>query len=361
MLVNAANAQLLSGSGVCGAFAKDAGEGIFDECDQLKKKLNVGSIPVGHTVMTTNGNIKQAKAILHTVGPKGSDKHRKELLVNAIENSLKMAAGIDVNKNYVSPNLPQGQKYTSIAIPALSTGIFGYPLEEAAQITSETINKFVQENPEALKEIHFIFLDPNKDPQKTAKAYIKAFDQQFPAVICAANAENQYSVKGEASCTHFALSFIALNEPATSEGLQKLLKENVILGNEFIAADKSFGYLNDRIERYKHNPVQITAEGLETFGTPLSEMDNDTFAVENNAAAMRHFLKFVLTRFKNQEMSGCVMSNGFVSVALRNFDGMVEFFDSHGPDETIENAKPAYVLSVPHTNEKETIEKLLPF
>ncbi len=180
VLVNAANAQLASGSGVCGEFYKQAGQEIFDECEQIKISLgNVTSIPVGQAVLTTSGAIKQSPVVLHAVGPHGSDKNRQELMENVFLNSLKIAAGVEANEKYISDKLDKTQKYRSIAFPAISTGIFGYPLDEAADIAVKTIEKFVQQYPEAYDEINFVFLDPAKDKSKTADVYSNAFDKQL--------------------------------------------------------------------------------------------------------------------------------------------------------------------------------------
>lgn len=89
VLVNAANSNLLAGAGVCGAFNKDAGKEIFDECTHIKKALNKDSIPVGHAVMTTSGALKHTQAVIHAVGPQGSDAEREKLMADVINNSLK--------------------------------------------------------------------------------------------------------------------------------------------------------------------------------------------------------------------------------------------------------------------------------
>lgn len=177
VLVNAANAQLISGAGVCGSFFDHAGQTIFDECAQIKETLGkVPSIPIGQTVMTTRGDLQQfetVKAVLHTVSPKGSDKNREKLMEDAIFNSLKLAAGIDADKKYISKALPEENKYRSISFPALGTGIYNYPKPEAARIAAETIKKFIEQYPQAFDEINFVFSDD------TVYDYIDAFNAQF--------------------------------------------------------------------------------------------------------------------------------------------------------------------------------------
>lgn len=182
VLVNAANASLIAGGGVCGAFKKFAGEAIFEEeCAEIKKTLNVSAIPVGHAVMTSKGNLKNGQAaILHAVGPSDSDPKK---LAEVIENCLKMTTGMEIPDHYVSDKLEAGKKYRTIAMPAISTGIFAYqPIEKAAEIIFKTTQMFIQEHPDALDEVNFVFLDPD-DPQsnddQTANVFLKIFNQLF--------------------------------------------------------------------------------------------------------------------------------------------------------------------------------------
>ena len=118
-IVNAANAQLILGGGVAGAIRKKGGPAIQQECD-LK-----GPTFVGNAVITNAGDLK-AKYVIHAVGPRMGEGDEDSKLENATLNSLKTA---DEN------NLK------SISFPAISTGIFGFPMERAAEIMlSATIN-----------------------------------------------------------------------------------------------------------------------------------------------------------------------------------------------------------------------------
>ncbi len=140
-IVNPANSHLKLGGGVAGAILKKGGFEIQKECDKI------GFCPLGEAVITTGGNLP-AKYVIHTVGPRyGIDPNPAESLYNAVFNSLKIA---DINK------------LKSISLPAISTGIFGYPLNEAADIILKAINDFVEANPENIKEIHLILFS-NKD------------------------------------------------------------------------------------------------------------------------------------------------------------------------------------------------------
>jgi O-acetyl-ADP-ribose deacetylase (regulator of RNase III) len=111
-IVNAANAQLVLGGGVAGAIRRKGGPQIQEECDRI------GGTFVGGAVITTGGNLK-ARHVIHAVGPQWGEGNENEKLKNATLNSLKVA---DEN----------GLK--SIAFPAISTGIFGFPIRRCAEI-----------------------------------------------------------------------------------------------------------------------------------------------------------------------------------------------------------------------------------
>ena len=111
-IVNAANASLILGAGVAGAILTKGGPAIQEECNEI------GGCPVGGAVITTGGNLK-ARHVIHAVGPRNGEGDEEEKLKNATLNSLKVA-----NDN--------GLK--SIGFPAISTGIFGFPIERCAEI-----------------------------------------------------------------------------------------------------------------------------------------------------------------------------------------------------------------------------------
>jgi len=115
-IVNAANARLILGGGVAGAIRKKGGPEIQQECDKI------GGTFVGGAVITTAGNLK-AKHVIHAVGPRMGEGNENEKLKNATLNSLKVA---DEN------NLK------SISFPAISAGIFGFPIERCAEIMLKT-------------------------------------------------------------------------------------------------------------------------------------------------------------------------------------------------------------------------------
>ena len=120
-IVNAANARLILGGGVAGAIRRKGGPEIQADCNKI------GPISVGQAAITTGGNLK-AKYVIHAVGPRMGEGDEDEKLKNATLNSLRVA---DEN------NLE------SIAFCAISTGIFGYPIDRCAQIMlKNTIDYF---------------------------------------------------------------------------------------------------------------------------------------------------------------------------------------------------------------------------
>jgi O-acetyl-ADP-ribose deacetylase (regulator of RNase III) len=115
-IVNAANAQLVLGGGVAGAIRKKGGPKIQEECNKI------GGTFVGGAVITSGGNLK-AKFVIHAVGPRMGEGNEDEKLKNATLNSLKVA---DENQ------------LKSISFPAISTGIFGFPIQRCAEIMLKT-------------------------------------------------------------------------------------------------------------------------------------------------------------------------------------------------------------------------------
>jgi O-acetyl-ADP-ribose deacetylase (regulator of RNase III) len=121
-IVNAANAQLILGGGVAGAIRRKGGPAIQTECNKI------GGTFVGGAVITGGGNLK-AKYIIHAVGPQMGEGDEDNKLKNATFNSLKIA---------------DKHKLQSIAFPAISTGIFGYPVNKCAEIMLSTIIEYLK-------------------------------------------------------------------------------------------------------------------------------------------------------------------------------------------------------------------------
>jgi len=127
-IVNAANSRLAGGGGVDGAIHRAGGPSIMGECRKI------GECPTGQAVITTGGNLK-ARYVIHTVGPIYRDGIRGEekQLASAYRESLKLA---------------QKKGIRSLSFPSLSTGAYGYPLDEAAAIALKTVVGFIRENPD---------------------------------------------------------------------------------------------------------------------------------------------------------------------------------------------------------------------
>ena len=137
-IVNAANERLAGGAGVDGAIHRAGGPAIMEECRKI------GFCPTGQAVITTGGRLKAAY-VIHTVGPvyRGGTKGEAGLLRSAYLESLKLASA-------------KGLK--SIAFPAISTGIYGYPLAEAARIALKTAVDYLREQSD-LERIRFVLFD----------------------------------------------------------------------------------------------------------------------------------------------------------------------------------------------------------
>jgi len=141
-IVNAANSTLLGGGGVDGAIHRAGGPVILEECREIRRTKYPKGLPTGEAVLTTGGNLP-ARYVIHTVGPIfGEERGREaELLAACYKNSLRLA-----NENSLS----------TITFPAISTGVYGYPLAEAAEVSSRAIKEFLATD-NSMKEIRLIF------------------------------------------------------------------------------------------------------------------------------------------------------------------------------------------------------------
>lgn len=132
-IVNAANTTLLGGGGVDGAIHRAAGPELKEECRGL------GGCPVGEAKIT-KGYRLPARYVIHTVGPvyRGGGHGEPELLARCYRNSLDVAESIGIK---------------TISFPSISTGAYGYPMEEAAKIAMETIGDYLRNHPQ-IERVH---------------------------------------------------------------------------------------------------------------------------------------------------------------------------------------------------------------
>ena len=136
-IVNAANSMLKMGGGVAGAILRRGGPSIQEECDRI------GWCPVGGAVITGAGNLR-ARYVIHAVGPRMGEGDEDRKLSNAVINSLKLATQYNVK---------------SIAFPAISTGVFGFPKKRCAEIMINTIIDYLLRERTSLEKIIFTLYD----------------------------------------------------------------------------------------------------------------------------------------------------------------------------------------------------------
>ena len=157
-IVNAANSSLMGGGGVDGAIHRAGGPAILEECKKIVTQQ--GRLPTGEAVITTGGNLK-ASYVIHTVGPiwHGGSKNEAELLETAYYECLKLATE---------------NKLASISFPSISTGAYGYPVDEAAKIAVSTVISFLKGQVTSLENIVFVLFD-----SRTYQSYRSALQFYF--------------------------------------------------------------------------------------------------------------------------------------------------------------------------------------
>lgn len=141
-IVNAANSGLLGGGGVDGAIHRRGGPAILAECREIRRTTHPGGLPTGEAVITSGGALP-ARHVIHTVGPVYGQAGGAEaaLLADCYRNALALA---------------RARRLKTLAFPAISTGIFGYPAEEAARVVSRALQDELAAD-QGVDEVRLVF------------------------------------------------------------------------------------------------------------------------------------------------------------------------------------------------------------
>lgn len=141
-IVNAANSSLLGGGGVDGAIHRAAGPRLLEECKKIRAQR--GTLPPGKAVHTPGANLS-ARYVIHTVGPVwyGGDADEPETLASCYRESLRLASELNC---------------ASISFPSISTGAFGYPVHDAAQVALQAVAETLPQSP-SLTLVRFVLFD----------------------------------------------------------------------------------------------------------------------------------------------------------------------------------------------------------
>ena len=154
-IVNAANSGLVGGGGVDGAIHRAGGPAIYNECKAIVAQR--GPLPPGQAVKTGGGNLP-ARHVIHAVGPvwHGGGAREAATLASAYRESLRVAESYSLR---------------TIAFPSISTGAYGYPLAEAAEVALAEVKRFLRDEARSVREVTFVLFD-----ERTYGAYRVALD-----------------------------------------------------------------------------------------------------------------------------------------------------------------------------------------
>jgi O-acetyl-ADP-ribose deacetylase (regulator of RNase III) len=154
-IVNAANSSLMGGGGVDGAIHRAGGPAILEECKKIVAAH--GPLPTGQAVITTAGKMP-SRHVIHTVGPvwHGGARGEAGLLASAYRTSLELAAA---------------EKLASVSFPSISTGVYGYPVDQAARVALKEVVAFLSKTT-SVKRVVFVLFD-----SRTYEAYAEALKE----------------------------------------------------------------------------------------------------------------------------------------------------------------------------------------
>lgn len=164
-IVNAANSSLLGGGGVDGAIHRAAGPGLLEECKKIRAER--GPLPPGQAVYTSGEKLK-ARYVIHTVGPvwHGGESNEPETLASCYRECLRIASELEC---------------ASISFPSISTGAFGYPVQQAANVALRAVADCVQET-RSVKLVRFVLFDP-----RSHSVYQQTADKLFLQSVISGN------------------------------------------------------------------------------------------------------------------------------------------------------------------------------
>jgi len=155
-VVNAANPTLLGGEGVDGAIHRRGGPRILEECQEIRLRLGT-ELPIGDAVITTGGDLP-ARHVIHTVGPRfGVDPNSSDLLAAAYRRSLEVA---------------KENRLPVVAFPSISTGAYGYPTADAAEIALRTVRDCLSGPTPHATEVRFVLFS-----DRDLRIYAEALSQ----------------------------------------------------------------------------------------------------------------------------------------------------------------------------------------
>ncbi|MGI5471661.1 O-acetyl-ADP-ribose deacetylase [Streptomyces sp. CA-132043] len=162
VVVNAANSSLLGGGGVDGAIHRKGGPRVLEECRALRASRYGRGLPTGQAVATTAGELP-ARWVVHTVGPVYSrEEDRSAVLASCYRESLGVAAGLGAR---------------TVAFPAISTGVYGWPLDDGTRIAVRTVREVLAAGPageggQGFDEVRFVAFD-----ERTREAFAAALEE----------------------------------------------------------------------------------------------------------------------------------------------------------------------------------------